>query len=169
MRGLQLECPSSQLRSPFQGNRIWKDASESSKVVESLQSHGARAGVGGALWARLGLWGTSGMCARGPQGCPPSLLPNDRGALGYLCGRPEVKVRETAPNKPQRSSSLLLSLKENKSKSPFLIHSGRLRENSSYHISLRLSFPLRGPLTHFFLNSDKKQQKMNSKDDTSLL
>lgn len=123
----------------------------------------------GGLWARLGLWGIARDVPERPTGVPSSLLPNDRGVLGYLCGRPEVKVRETAPNKPRRRSSLLLSLKENKSKSPFLIHSGRLRENSSYHISLRLSFSLRGPLTHFFLNSDKKQQKMNSKDDTSLL
>lgn len=92
MRDLQLGCPSSQLRSPFQGNTIWKDTSESPKLVESLQSHGARAGVEG-LWARLGLWGTARDVPERPTRVCPSLLPNDRGVLGHLCGRPEVKVK----------------------------------------------------------------------------
>ena len=95
----------------------------------------------GVLWARLGLCGIARDVPERPTGVPSSLLPNDRGVLGYLCGRPEVKVRETAPNKPRRRSSLLLSLKENKSKSPFLIHSGRLRENFVSHF----------PAAEFFL------------------
>ena len=61
----------------------------------------------GGLWARLGLWGIARDVPERPTGVPSSLLPNDRGVLGYLCGRPEVKVRETAPNKPRRRSSLL--------------------------------------------------------------
>ena len=49
--------------SPFQGNTIWKDTSESPKLVESLQSHGARAGgVGGAL-GQVGALGQSQGCA----------------------------------------------------------------------------------------------------------
>lgn len=95
MHGLQLGCPSSQLRSPFQGNTSWEKTLLNPKISLNLCSSmepelGWRGS--GPGWGS-GAWSTAKDMPEGPAQVSLTLLPDDREVLGCLCGCPEVKVK----------------------------------------------------------------------------